>query len=100
MLDKNEFVESVIKRELGIDEIVKEAGEGVLQTESSSYSAAGSGEYVDFLNSVGLFLQRGTLPEGISDDDFQLLHRLTKYLVEIRNFKPTILESFGAAPEN
>ena len=100
MFDKNEFVESVIKRELGIDEIIKEAGERVLQTESSSYGAAGSDEYIHFLNSVGFFLQSGTLPEGISDDDFQLLHRLTKYLVEIRNFKPIILESFGAAPEN
>jgi len=28
VFDKNEFVESVIKRELGIDEIIKEAGEG------------------------------------------------------------------------
>jgi len=103
VFDKKKFVESVIKIELSLNEIIKDAREDIARAESSSYGvkgapdnrAAGSGDYVRFLGSLVNFLQSGTRPAGISDDDFQLLHGLTKYLVQIGNFKPTILELFG-----
>ncbi len=103
MFDKKEFVDSVIQRELSTEEIIKAAREEIARTESSPYGvkgasenrAADSGKYLQFLGSVGLFLQSGTMPGGVSENDFWLLHRLAKYLVELRNFKPTILELFG-----
>ena len=103
MFDKKKFVERVIKIELSLNEIIQEAREESARAESRSYGvkgapdngAAGSGDYVRFLGSLVNFLQSGTLPEGISNDDLQLLHGLTKYLVQIGNFKPTILELFG-----
>jgi len=103
VFDKKKFVESVIKIELSLNEIIKEAREEIHRAESSSYGvkgasdnrAAESDDYVRFLGSLVNFLQSGTRPAGISDDDFQLLHGLTKYLVQIGNFKPTILELFG-----
>ena len=46
MFDKNDFVESVITRDVSLDEIIEEAREEIPQTESSSYgvtSAPGIG---------------------------------------------------------
>ncbi len=108
MFDKKEFVESVIKRDLSLDEIIIEARDEGTRAESGSDDVEGvqentaekRDEYVLFLSSLGFFLRGGTLPAGISDDDFQLLHHLTKYLVELGNFKPAILTLFNAAPDN
>ncbi len=108
MFDKKKFVESMIKLELSLNEIIKEARKDSARAESSSFGvkgapengAAESGDYVRFLDSLVNFLKSGTMPAGISNDDFQLLHGLTKYLVKIGNFKPVILELFGAASED
>ncbi len=103
MFDKKEFVESVIERGLSRNEIAKEAQAEIQQTESSSYGvrgapetrAAGSGEYVRFLGSLVFYLQSRSTPAGISDNNFQLLHRLAQHLVDLGNLKPDILELFG-----
>jgi hypothetical protein len=113
VFDKKEFVESVIKRDLSLDEIIIEARDESARAESGSDDVEGAAEsgtaesgaeesieYVQFLSSLGFFLRGGTMPAGISDDDFQLLHHLTKYLVELGNFKPAILALFAAAPDN
>ena len=108
VFDKKEFVESVIKRDLSLDEIIIEARDESTRAESGSDDVEGAAEsgtaesiaYVQFLSSLGFFLRGGTMPAGISDDDFQLLHHLTKYLVELGNFKPAILTLFAAAPDN
>ncbi len=103
MFDKNEVIESVIRRGLDLNEIIKEAREEIQQTESSSYGvrgapetrAAGSGEYVRFLGSLVFYLQSGSTPAGISDDNFQLLHRLAQHLVDRGDLEPDVLELFG-----
>ncbi len=101
---KNEFVESVIARRLSLDEIVSEARAEIHRTESSSHRvkgapdsrALGSGEYLRFLGSVVFFFQRRKIPAVLSADNFQLLHRLTQYLVDRGDLKPEILELFSA----
>ncbi len=93
----------MIERGLDLNEIIKEAREEIQQTESSSYGvrgapetrAAGSGEYVRFLGSLVFYLQSGSTPAGISDDNFQLLHRLAQHLVDRGDLEPDILELFG-----
>ena len=108
MFDTKEFVDSVIAKGRSLDEIVVEARVEIDQTESSSHRVrgapanrvTGSGDHVRFLGALVFFLQSGTMPAGISDDDFQLLQRLTKYLVEQGTLKATILELFSAASED
>ncbi len=103
MFDKKEFVENVIERGLNLNEIIKEAREEIQQTESSSYGvrgapetrAAGSGEYVRFLGSMGFFLMSGEMPNNISDDEFQILPPLVQHLVDRGDFSPDVLELFG-----
>ena len=103
MFDKNDFVESVIARDLDFEEIIEDARDEIDLTESISHPvkgapenrAAGSGEYVRFLGSVGFLLQGGGLPDSLSDDDFQILHRLAKHLVDRGDLEPDILELFG-----
>ncbi len=93
----------MIERGLDLNEIIKEAREEIQQTESSSYGvrgapetrAAGSGEYVRFLGSLVFYLQSGSTPAGISDDNFQLLHRLAQHLVDRGDLEADSLELFG-----
>ena len=103
VFDKNDFVESVIARDLDFEEIIEDARDEIDLTESISYGikgapenrAVGSGEYVRFLGSVGFFLQGGGLPDSLSDDDYKILHRLAQHLVDRGDFSPDILELFG-----
>ncbi len=103
MFDKNEFVESVIARNLDLKEIIKDARDEIDLTESISYGvkgtpesrAAGSGEYVRFLGSVGFFLQSRKIPAVLSADNFQLLYHLAQHLVDRGDLSSDILELFG-----
>ncbi len=104
MFDKKEFVEDVIERGLGLDEIVNEAQAEIHLTESRSplvtgapaNRAPGSGDHVRFLRALVFFLRGKVIPENLSDDDFQILHRLAKHLVDRGDLEPDILELFGA----
>ncbi len=103
MFDKNAFVESVIARDLDFEEIIEDARDEIDLTESISHGvkgapesrAAGSGEYVLFLGSVGFFLQSRKIPAVLSGDNFQLLRRLAQHLVDRGDLEPDILELFG-----
>ncbi len=103
MFDKNDFVESVIARNLDPKEIIKDARDEIGLTESISHRvkgapdtrALGSGEYLRFLGSVGFFLQSRKIPAVLSTDNFQLLRRLAQHLVDRGDFSPDILELFG-----
>ena len=105
MLDKKKFVENMVENELGIDEIFKEVRREIHRTnwnshherDASENRAAGSREYGRFLRSLLFFLKSGTMSGGVSENDFWLLHGFAKYLVELCDFKPKILELFGAA---
>ncbi len=105
MFDKNEFVESVIERGLGRNEIIKEAREEIHRTESSSHlvidapdnRAEGNSDHVRFLRSLMFFLtsEVKVRPANLSDDNSRLLFRVTKYLIDRGILKPDILELFG-----
>ena len=103
MFDKNDFVESVIARDLDFEEIIEDARDEIDLTELISRPvkgapesrAAGSGEYVRFLGSVGFFLQSRKIPAVLSADNFQLLLRLAQLLVDRGDLEPDILELFG-----
>ncbi len=103
MFDKKEFVESVIERGLGRNEIIKEAQAEIRLTESISHRvtgapesrAAGSGEYLRFLGSVEFFLQSREIPANVPDDHFQLVLHLAWYLVGRGDFTPDVIELFG-----
>ncbi len=103
MFDKNEFVESVIERGLSRNEILSELREEIDLTESISHpvkgapdtKALGSGEYLRFLGSVVFFFQSRKIPAVLSTDNFQLLHRLARHLVDRGDLEPDILELFG-----
>jgi len=97
VFDKKEFVESVIERGLGLDEIVKEAREKIHQIEFRPIRAAGSSDHVRFLCSLVLFLisKVKVKPEDLLDDDFQLLLPLAQHLVDRGDLSPDTLELFG-----
>ena len=97
MFDKKEFVEDVIARGLGLDQIVNEARVDILLIESRTIRPVGSSDYAEFLRILVFFLisEVKAKPANLSDDDFQLLHRLAKYLVDRGILKPDILECFG-----
>ena len=95
MLDRKEFVESVIARRLNRYEIAKEAQAEIHRIESRSIRAAGSSDRVRFLRSLVFFLQSGDMPNNISDDDFQLLLPLAQHLVDHDGLNPDVLELFG-----
>ena len=103
MFDKKEFVEDVIERGLGRNEIIKEAREEIHRTESRlrlvidapDNRAEGNSDHVRFLRSLMFFLRGKVIPENLSDDDFQILFRLTQYLVDRFDLEPDILELFG-----
>ena len=97
MFDKKEFVEGVIARRLGLDEIVSEARAEIRQTESRAIRPVGIGDYVWFLRILVFFLisKVKAKPEDLSDDDFQLLLPLAQHLVDHDGLNPDILELFG-----
>ncbi len=95
MFDKNEFVESVITRDLSLYEIADEARAEISRIESRSIRAPGSSDDVRFLGSVEFFLQSRKSPAVLSADNFRLLHRLAKHLVDRGNLSTDILELFG-----
>jgi len=95
VFDKKEFVESVIERGLGLDQIVAKARVDILLIESRTIRPAGSSDYAEFLRALVVFLQSGDMPNNISDDDFQLLLPLAQHLVDRGDLNPDILELFG-----
>ena len=95
MFDKKKFVEDVIERGRSLDQIVNEARDDILYIESRSIRPAGSSNHVRFLRSLVFFLQRGEIPENLSDDDLQILLRLAQHLVDRGDFNPDVLELFG-----
>ena len=105
MFDKKEFVESVIAKGRSLDQIVDEALDEIRETESRSplvtgapaNRAPGSGDHVRFLRALVFFLisEVKVRPANLSDDNSQLLFRVTKYLVDRGKLKPDILELFG-----
>ena len=97
MFDKKEFVESVIARRLGLDEIANEARAEILRIESRSIRPVGSSDYARFLRILVFFLTSKVKvrPANLSDENSRLLFRVTKYLVDRGILKPDILELFG-----
>ncbi len=103
--DKNAFVESVITRDLSLYEIANEAQAEIARTESRlrlvidapDNRAEGSSDHVRFLRALVFFLisEVKVRPANLSDDDFQLLHRLAQHLVDHGGLNPDILELFG-----
>ena len=97
MFDKNEFVEDVIKRGLGLDEIVSEARVDILLVESHAIRLVGSSDYARFFHSLVFFLECDlkVKPARLSDDEFQILLPLAQHLVDHDGLNPDILELFG-----
>ncbi len=97
MFDKNEFIESVIRRGLRLHEIVSEARAEISRTESRPVRPVGGGDYARFLRILVFFLisEVKVRPANLSDDNSRLLFRVTKYLIDRGILKPDILELFG-----
>ncbi len=97
MFDKKKFVDSVIARKLGLYAIVAEARAEIRQTESRAIRAIGSSDHVRFLRILVFFLisEVKAKPANLSDDDFQLLFQVSKYLVDAGNLNPQVLKLFG-----
>ncbi len=97
MLDKTKFVESVIARKLSLCAILAEARAEIRQTESRPIRAPGSTDNKRFLRILVFFLisEVKVRPANLSDDNAQLLFRVTKYLIDRGNLSRDILELFG-----
>ena len=97
MFDKNEFIESVIRRGLRLHEIVSEARAEIHRIESRAIRPVESSDYARFLRSL-MFLtsEVKVRPANLSDDNSRLLFRVTKYLVDRGRLNPDILELFDA----
>ncbi len=97
MFNKKEFVEGVIARRRSLDEIVNEARGEILYFETRSIRRIGSGDYARFLRILVFFLisEVKVKPANLSEDNSQLLFRVTKYLVDRGGLKPDILGLFG-----
>ena len=97
MFDTKEFVESVITRDLSLDEIVKEAREEIHQIQSRPIRAARSSDHARFLRILVFFLisEVKARPANLSDDNFRLLLPLAQHLVDRGDLRPDILELFG-----
>ncbi len=97
MFDKKEFVEDVIERGLGLDEIVSEARKEILYIETRSIRRIGTGDYARFLRILVFFLLSvvKVRPANLSGDQFQILLPLAQHLVDRGDFSPDILELFG-----
>ena len=98
VFDKNAFVESVIRRKLGLQAIVSEARAEIRQTESRAVRPVASGDHIRFFRILVFFLisEIKVRPANLSDDNSRLLFRITKYLVDRGTLDPDILELFGA----
>ncbi len=98
MFDKNEFIESVIRRGLRLHEIVSEARAEIHRIESRAIRPVGSRDYARFLRILVFLLisEVKVRPPNLSDDNSRLLFRVTKYLIDRGILKPDILELFGA----
>ncbi len=97
VFDKKKFVESVIRRKLGLQAIVNEARAEIRQIGSPLIRPVGSSDYVRFLHILVFFLisEVKARPANLSDDNSRLLFHITNYLVDRVTLKPTILELFG-----
>ena len=97
VFDKKKFVESVIARKLGLYAIIAEARAESRQTESRTIRAAGSSDNIRFLRILVFFLisEVKVRPANLSDDDFKLLFRVTKHLVDAGNLNSQVLKLFG-----
>ncbi len=97
MFDKNAFVESVIRRKLGLLAIVSEARAEIRQIGSRPIRPVESRDYARFLRILVFFLisEVKVRPANLSDDNSRLLFRVTKYLVDRGRLNPDILELFG-----
>ncbi len=95
MFDNNEFVTSVITRNLSLYEIANEARAEITRTESRSNRAPGSSDHVRFLGSVEFFLQSREIPANVPDEHFQLVLHIAWYLVGRGDFTPDVIELFG-----
>ncbi len=97
VFDKKEFVEGVIARRLGLDEIVKEARAEIHQTESRAIRPVGSRDYALFLRILVFFLlsKVKVRPANLSYANSTLLLHLARYLVGRGDLEPDILELFG-----
>ena len=97
VFDKKAFVESVIRRKLGLLAIVNEARAEIRQIGSPLIRPVGSSDYVRFLHILVFFLisEVKARPANLSDDNSRFLFRITKYLVDRDGLKPDILELFG-----
>ncbi len=98
MFDQKEFVESVIRRRLGLQAIVSEARAEIHQAESRAIRPVGSGDHIRFLRILVFFLisEVKVSPANLSGDNSRLLFRVAKYLVDRHSLKPDILELFDA----
>ena len=96
MFDKKEFVEDVIARGLGLDQIVNEARVDILLIESRTIRPVGSSDYAEFLRALVVFLTSvvKVKPEDLLDDEFQILLPLAQHLVDHDGLNPDILELF------
>ncbi len=97
MFDKNEFIESVIRRGLRLHEIVSEARAEIRQIESRVIRPVESSDYARFLRILVFFLisEVKVRPANLSDDNSRLLFRVAKYLVDRGKLKPDVLELIG-----
>lgn len=95
--DKNAFVESVIRRKLGLQAIVSEARAEIRQIESRPIRPVRISDYARFLRILVFFLisEVKVSPAYLSDDNSRLLFRVARYLVDRGTLKPDILELFG-----
>ncbi len=95
--DKKKFVQSVIRRKLGLQAIVSEARAEIRQIGSPPIRPVGSSDYARFLRILVFFLisKVKVRPENLSDDNSRLLFRVAKYLVDRGRLKPDVLELFG-----
>ena len=98
VFDKKKFVESVIARKLGFYAIVAEARAEIRQTESRPIRPRGSGDNIRFLRILVFFLisEVKVKPANLSDDNFNLLLQVAKYLVNRGDLEPNVLELFSA----
>jgi len=97
VFNKKKFVESAIKRKLGLHAIVAEARAEIRQTESRAIRARGSSDRIRFLRILVFFLISAVKvkPANLSDDDFNLLFQVTKYLVDAGDLNSHVLKLFG-----
>ncbi len=97
MFDKNEFVDSVIERGLGLDEIVKEAQAEILRIESRAIRPVGSRDYARFLRILVFFLINGAKvrPANLSYANSKLLLHLARYLVGRGDITSDVLKLLG-----